>query len=79
MRSLGDRLSYGRLCDVGVALVVVNQSLTERISYFGTPERVKAIEIDLEEIISRRTRPKDRCASHRVTGGPSGPVPQQQR
>ncbi len=53
MSALGDTLTYDRLRDLGVAVTVVNQAVTELVSNFGTPEGQKAQKIMAEEIISK--------------------------
>lgn len=53
MSSLGDQLTYDRLRQMGVAVTVVNQAVTELVNNFGTPDGQKAQQIMAEEIISK--------------------------
>ncbi len=53
MALMNDMLTYDRLRGLGVTVTVVNQCMTELVNDFGTPEGQKAMQINLEEIISK--------------------------
>lgn len=53
LTSLADQLTFDRLRDMGVTVCGINQAQTELVNNFGTPEGQKAMQINMEEIISR--------------------------
>ncbi len=53
MSALGDTLTYDRLRELGVAVTVVNQVVTELVGNFGTSDGQKAQKIMADEIISK--------------------------
>lgn len=53
LTELSDRLTFDRLRGMGVTVCGINQAQTELVNNFGTPEGQKAMQINLEEVISR--------------------------
>jgi nicotinamidase-related amidase len=53
MSALGDELTFARLRGLGVTVTVTNQTVTELVNNFGTPEGQKAQQIMADEIISK--------------------------
>jgi nicotinamidase-related amidase len=53
LTSLSDQLTFDRLRGMGVTVCGINQAQTELVNNFGTPEGQKAMQINLEEIITR--------------------------
>jgi len=53
LTTLADQLSFERLRGLGVTVCGINQAQTELVNNFGSPEGQKAMQINLEEIISR--------------------------
>jgi len=53
MSALSDQLTYDRLRGQGVVITGGNQVLTELYQDFGTPEGQRAMQINLEEIVSK--------------------------
>ena len=53
LTNLADQLTFERLRGLGVTVCGINQAQTELVNNFGTPEGQKAMQINLEEIISK--------------------------
>lgn len=53
LTTLADQLTFERLRGLGVTVCGINQAQTELVNNFGTPEGQKAMQINMEEIISR--------------------------